>query len=40
VTAHGGRVGAENRRCGGARFWFELPTTEVKRPPLTKVPVG
>jgi signal transduction histidine kinase len=25
VQAHGGRVGAENRRGGGARVWFELP---------------
>jgi two-component system, OmpR family, sensor histidine kinase KdpD len=25
VTAHGGRVGAANRRGGGATFWFELP---------------
>ncbi len=25
VAAHGGRVGASNRRGGGARVWFELP---------------
>jgi signal transduction histidine kinase len=25
IEAHGGWVGAENRRGGGARFWFELP---------------
>jgi signal transduction histidine kinase len=25
VEAHHGRVGAENRSSGGARFWFELP---------------
>ena len=25
IAAHGGRVGAENRRGGGARFWFEVP---------------
>jgi len=25
VEAQGGRVGAENRRGGGARIWFELP---------------
>lgn len=25
VQAHGGRIGAENRRGGGARVWFELP---------------
>jgi signal transduction histidine kinase len=25
VEAHSGRVGAENRPGGGARFWFELP---------------
>jgi two-component system sensor histidine kinase KdpD len=24
VESHGGRVGARNRRGGGARFWFEL----------------
>lgn len=26
VEAHGGRVGVENRRGGGARFWFSLPS--------------
>jgi K+-sensing histidine kinase KdpD len=25
VKAHGGRVGAANRRGGGASFWFEIP---------------
>ena len=25
VEAHGGRVGADNRRGGGSCFWFELP---------------
>jgi two-component system, OmpR family, sensor histidine kinase KdpD len=25
VTRHGGRIGAGDRRGGGARFWFELP---------------
>ncbi len=25
VEAHGGRLGASNRRTGGARFWFDLP---------------
>ncbi len=25
VEAHGGRVGAANRRGGGSSFWFELP---------------
>jgi signal transduction histidine kinase len=25
VDAHGGAVGARNRTCGGAHFWFDLP---------------
>jgi two-component system sensor histidine kinase KdpD len=25
VESHGGRLGVEHRRGGGARFWFELP---------------
>jgi two-component system sensor histidine kinase KdpD len=29
VCAHGGRTGANNRRGGGARFWFELPALPV-----------
>jgi signal transduction histidine kinase len=31
VEAHAGRVGAEARRGGGARFWFELPHTVASR---------
>jgi signal transduction histidine kinase len=26
VEAHGGQVGVENRRGGGARFWFSIPS--------------
>jgi two-component system sensor histidine kinase KdpD len=26
VEAHGGRVGVESRRGGGARFWFSVPS--------------
>lgn len=26
VEAHGGRVGVESRRGGGARFWFSIPS--------------
>lgn len=26
VEAHGGRVGVDNRRGGGARFWFVVPS--------------
>jgi signal transduction histidine kinase len=26
AEAHGGNVGARNRRNGGARVWFELPS--------------
>jgi K+-sensing histidine kinase KdpD len=29
VEAHGGTVGARNRRGGGTRFWFELPAATV-----------
>jgi two-component system sensor histidine kinase KdpD len=29
VDAHGGKVGAENRRDGGARFWFEIPLSQA-----------
>jgi signal transduction histidine kinase len=29
VEAHGGNVGAENRRDGGARFWFEIPVSQA-----------
>lgn len=25
IELHGGRIGARNRECGGAIFWFELP---------------
>ena len=28
VEAHGGRIGARNRRSGGAVVWFELPNTQ------------
>jgi signal transduction histidine kinase len=29
ITAQGGRVGAANRRGGGARIWFELPEEQA-----------
>jgi signal transduction histidine kinase len=32
VQAHGGQAGAENRRGGGARFWFELPLHQQSVP--------
>ena len=34
VEAHGGQVGVESRRGGGARFWFSIPT--VSRTASTK----
>jgi two-component system sensor histidine kinase KdpD len=37
VEAHAGRVWAENRAGGGARFTFTLPLTEV---PADVAPVG
>jgi two-component system, OmpR family, sensor histidine kinase KdpD len=30
IDAHGGRVGAERRPGGGARFWFEIPITAAE----------
>jgi signal transduction histidine kinase len=32
IEAHGGRVGAENRRGGGARVWLELPQGQTPAP--------
>jgi len=34
VEAHGGRVGATNRRGGGASFWVELPLSGEPLPPV------
>jgi two-component system, OmpR family, sensor histidine kinase KdpD len=31
LVAHGGRVGAEDRRGGGAHFWFDLPIARPAR---------
>jgi two-component system sensor histidine kinase KdpD len=38
VEAHDGRVGAENRRGGGACFWFELPRPVLTPPPQSSWP--
>lgn len=32
VEAHGGQVGVENRRGGGARFWFSIPSVPRTTP--------
>jgi two-component system, OmpR family, sensor histidine kinase KdpD len=38
IEAHGGQVGVESRRGGGARFWFVLPTSaSTAKPRLTLV---
>ena len=38
IEAHGGQVGVESRRGGGARFWFVLPTAASPlKPRLTLV---
>lgn len=34
VRLHGGEIGAENRREGGARFWFTLPVAPGASPEL------
>ena len=40
VEAHGGRVGAANRRGGGSRFWFELPLLPAASLPRVHWPRG
>jgi signal transduction histidine kinase len=46
VEAHGGEVGIESRRGGGARFWFSIPTacpaepSTVRRDPRSGAWVG
>ena len=40
VQAHGGRVGFENRRGGGARFWFEAPVAIAETRPDAQPPKG
>jgi two-component system sensor histidine kinase KdpD len=40
VTAHGGRIWAENREDGGAAFRFSLPLGDTPPPVLDEVPEG
>jgi signal transduction histidine kinase len=37
IEAHGGRVGVESRRGGGARFWFTVPSVAVAKTHLSIV---
>ena len=39
VEAHGGRVGVESRRGGGARFWFTLPTVGRAASPKSRLSI-
>ncbi len=39
VEAHGGHVGVESRRGGGARFWFELPTVGRTASPKSRLSI-
>jgi signal transduction histidine kinase len=36
VEAHGGQIGAGNRRCGGASFWFQLAVVSETPAELTR----
>jgi signal transduction histidine kinase len=39
IEAHGGLVGVESRRGGGARFWFSLPTVGRSTPTKSHVSI-
>src|SRR5205807_9810581 len=39
VEAHGGLVGVESRRAGGARFWFTVPTVGCAASPKSHLSI-
>lgn len=40
ITAHGGRVGVDDRPGGGSIFWFELPLSDVEDDQNEGIPIN